>query len=245
MEDINQIAEIEGVNTNENPIDLNPRHARFSDLMWYDSNKEIHALVGGVGGIGSWLSFLLGRMGCNLYLFDNDEVDETNMGGQLYQSSQIGMSKVEAANLNIYSFSDNSKTETFTTYSEDSEACPITFSCFDNMKSRKIMFDIWAENHNGEGIFIDGRMLAESFQIYAVLPGSENRYRETLFDDSEVQDQPCSAKATSHTAAMISSMMVGIFTNYLSNIKTEMNIREVPFFTSFETHLITLNLELQ
>tara|TARA_R100000908_G_C3732712_1_gene131564 strand:- start:315 stop:1052 length:738 start_codon:yes stop_codon:yes gene_type:complete len=245
MEDTNQMVSIEGVNTNENEINLNPRHARFSDLMWYDSNNPPHALVGGVGGIGSWLSFLLGRMGCHLYLFDNDEIDETNMGGQLYQPSQIGMTKVEAAHLNIYNFTGNSDIETFSKYTEESEFCPITFSCFDNMKSRKIMFDIWANSHDGNGIFIDGRMLAESFQIYAVLPGSEDKYRETLFDDSEVEEQPCSAKATSHTAAMISSMMVGIFTNYLSNIKTEMNIREVPFFTSFETHLLMLNLELQ
>ena len=244
MEDTNQTVAIEGVNTNENEINLNPRHARFSDLMWYDPNDPPHALVGGVGGIGSWLSFLLGRMGCNLYLFDNDEIDETNMGGQLYQSGQIGMSKVEAASMNIYSFSNNSNIETFSKYTEESEACPITFSCFDNMKSRKIMFDTWAENHDGNGIFIDGRMLAESFQIYAVIPGREDRYRETLFDDSEVEEQPCSAKATSHTAAMIAGMMVGIFTNYMSNIKTEMDLREVPFFTSFETHLLTFNLEL-
>ena len=197
-----------------------------------------------MGGIGSWLSFLLGRMGCHLYLFDNDEIDETNMGGQLYQSGQIGMSKVEAALNNVYTFSGNSNIETFSKYTEESESCPIMFSCFDNMKARKLMFENWAAGDD-RSIFIDGRMLAESFQIYAVLPGSEDRYRESLFDDSEVEEQPCSAKATSHTAAMISSMMVGIFTNYLSNIKTEMNIREVPFFTSFETHLLTLNLELQ
>lgn len=85
-------------------------------------------------------------------------------------------------------------------------------------------------------------MLAESFQIFAVLPGTEDRYRETLFEDSEVQDQPCSAKATSHCGAMISSMMVGILTNYLSNVATNMNIREVPFKTTFEIPLLTFNI---
>lgn len=222
----------------------NPRHVRFSELMWYGDPQDTDIIVGGVGGIGSWLSFMLGRIGYNLYLFDNDEVDETNMGGQLYSSRSVGLNKASAAQQNIIDFSGAVSIETFGRYEESSDACPVTFSCFDNMLARKTLFENWAAQDDRE-IFIDGRMLAESFQVYAVLPGQEDRYRETLFDDGEVEEQPCSAKATSHTAAIIGGVMTSIFTNYMSNKKTGMDIREVPFMTTFEIPLLTFNVELQ
>jgi molybdopterin/thiamine biosynthesis adenylyltransferase len=227
MEDINQ-------------IDLNPKHARFSELMWYGPTHDI--IVGGVGGIGSWLTMLLGRAGYNLYLYDDDVIDETNMAGQLYKFTDIGREKATAVKEAVYDYSENAKVEICGRYEMDSEYCPIMFSCFDNMEARRFMFENWAAA-DGKSVFIDGRMLAESFQIYAVTPGNEDRYRETLFDDSDVEEQPCSAKATSHTGATIAGMMMSILTNHLSNVKLDMDIREVPFKTTFEIPLLTFNLE--
>jgi molybdopterin/thiamine biosynthesis adenylyltransferase len=220
----------------------NAKHTRFSELMWYDPNHDI--IVGGVGGIGSWLAMLLGRAGYTLHLFDDDTIDETNMAGQLYTIANIGSNKAAAIANSIYAYSQNSKVETYGRYTAESEACPITFSCFDNMAARKLLFENWAAQED-RSIFIDGRMLAESFQIYAVVKGKEEEYRATLFDDGEVQEQPCSAKATSHTAAIIGGMMTGILTNHMSNVKLDMNIREVPFMVTFEIPLLTFNIILQ
>ena len=195
MEDINQIMSIEGVNTNENSVD--PKHVRFSELMWYDPNHDI--IVGGVGGIGSWLAMLLGRAGYKLFLFDDDVIDETNMAGQLYKVSDIGKYKGAAVQEAIYAYSNNPDVTVMCRYEADSEYCPIMFSCFDNMEARKLLFENWAAGED-RSVFIDGRMLAESFQIFAVTPGN--------------------------------------------NIKLKMNIREVAFKTTFETPLLTFNLEL-
>ena len=213
------------------------KHGRFKELSWYDPNFDL--IVGGVGGIGSWLSFLLARAGYRLYLFDDDIIDESNMAGQLYQIKNIGMSKAAAMQANILDFSDNSKIELLGRYEKDSETCPITFSCFDNMAARKMLFENWRKQKD-RSIFIDGRMLAEGFQIYSVVAGREEAYVETLFDDSEVGEQPCSAKATSHCAAIISGIMMGIFTNHQANIKLNLYHRDVPFLTIFEIPLITL-----
>jgi molybdopterin/thiamine biosynthesis adenylyltransferase len=222
-------------------IPKNAKHTRFSELMWYDPNHDI--IVGGVGGIGSWLAMLLGRAGYRLHLFDDDTIDETNMAGQLYAIEDIGKNKAVAIAQSIYKYSQNNNVDIYSRYSQESESCPITFSCFDNMAARKLLFENWAAQED-RSIFIDGRMLAESFQIYAVIKGREEEYRATLFDDGEVVDQPCSAKATSHTGAMIASMMTGILTNHMSNVKLDMNIREVPFMITFEIPLLTFNLSL-
>jgi molybdopterin/thiamine biosynthesis adenylyltransferase len=238
MEDNNQIETIAGINVNEEPNHHN--HVRFSDLMWYDP-KFLEIAIGGVGGIGSWFATLVSRIGFkSMYLFDMDEIDTTNLGGQLYSADQVGQRKVDAVAHNITQFSSETVNR-MDKYTEESAILPVMVSCFDNMEARKLFFESWCLDPNRK-IFIDGRMVAESFQIFTVLPGQEDRYRETLFEDSEVQEQPCSAKATSHCGAMIGSMMVSILTNYMSNHKLKADIREVPFKVEFEIPLLTYTL---
>lgn len=59
------------------------------------------------------------------------------------------------------------------------------------------------------------------------------RYREFLFDDSEVEDAPCTMRQTSHSSALIASHMVSLFTNHLTNVKMKMDAFVVPFFWEF------------
>ena len=82
--------------------DIDNRKIRFSDAPW--ANSPQHIVVGGVGGIGSWASMYLARIGHLLYMYDMDKIDETNMGGQLYKLSQIGTNKAVAMMQNIKEF---------------------------------------------------------------------------------------------------------------------------------------------
>lgn len=216
------------------------KHGRFSDLSWYDPNEVI--IIGGQGGIGSWLSLFLSRAGYELYLYDDDIIEEHNIGGQLYSTNRLGQNKADAMNSICREFSGNHSIYTLGRYTEDSETSDIVFSCFDSMKARKDLFNNWKQQDNRK-MFIDGRMMAEGFQIYAVTPGKEEEYEATLFDDSEIAEQPCSAKATSHCGAIIAGMMMGIFTNNQSNIKLGFYHRDVPFKTTFEIPLMHLKSE--
>jgi len=54
-----------------------------------------------------------------------------------------------------------------------------------------------------------------------------------LFDDSEVEDEPCTLKQTTHMAAMIASYMTGFFTNFIVNVKEKDEVRQVPNLHSF------------
>jgi len=125
------------------------------------------------------------------------------------------------------------------TYNDQFFRAIAVFSCFDNMEARKLLFDLWINAPKAEsGIFIDGRQNAENLEVYAVLPENIDRYRETLFDDSEVEDLPCNFRATTHTGFITSALMISIYTNYLTNRYLREPVRTIPFKTSFNIPLM-------
>jgi hypothetical protein len=83
-------------------------------------------------------------------------------------------------------------------------------------------------------------MEAESFQIFAVQynPESIERYRETLFNDDEIEDLPCTFKATTATGLSVASNMVFIYNNYMANFLTGEDIREIPFKFEFNAPMM-------
>ena len=196
--------------------------SRFRDASWFESIETLATpiVVGGAGGIGSWLTLFLARMLSDtlLFLYDYDTVEEVNMAGQLFGKRHIRMSKVLAIQDVVTEYTDYTKLSAQNEkYTVDSLKSPIMFSAFDNMKARKVMFNNWSSEapKHKNAIFIDGRLLAEQLQIFFVTPKTAERYqKDFLFDDSEVEDANCSYKQTSHFAAIIAGKMVQGFTNW-------------------------------
>lgn len=219
---------------------IDNRKIRFSDALWASPNQ--HIVVGGAGGIGSWAAMFLARIGHHLYIYDMDTIEETNLGGQLYGQKQIGLNKAAATKENIHYFcGDDAHVTLYERYAEkDGIVTPIMFSCFDNMHARKIMFEKWAAYDKREA-FVDGRMLAEVGNVFLVQKGQEDAYREKLFDDSEVEEAPCSFKATSHCGALTGSQMVSVLNNYLTNKVSGFDDRIVNFQTDFELPTLTVD----
>lgn len=213
------------------------KHSRFSDAPFFRPGTVV--MIGGAGGIGSWLSLLLARVGCGIWLVDNDIIDEVNMAGQLYRSNDVDRTKVGAMRDILNEFAPLSKVYAIQNkVDEDNDyAAPYTFSAFDNMTARKILFEQWAKNPDRKAFF-DGRMLMESGQVFTVLPGMEDEYRKELFDDSEVEDQPCSAKATSHSGALIASLMVASFNNLVAKEIDEDSPRAFSFKMTYNLPLL-------
>lgn len=209
--------------------------SRFRDASWFEKadSFDIPIIIGGAGGIGSWLTVLLTRVLSSsnfIFLYDFDEVEEINMAGQLFGKSHIHMPKVQAVQMIVENFCDFNKLSLQNMkYDENSLRSPVMFSAFDNMKARKDMFNNWMKESEIEGygkIFIDGRLLAEQLQVFFVTPETAKLYKEKyLFDDSEVVAENCSYKQTSHFAASIAAKMVQGFTNWL--VKDE---AELPFY---------------
>ena len=211
---------------------------RFQGLDWYSQDNAPVVVVGGAGGIGSWLAFFLARANFNVILSDFDSVEEHNIGGQLFKRSQIGIYKAEAVGRNVSEFSTNTINAQIVKITEETATHEFMFSAFDNMDARRAMFKVWKRSWNSinRPIFIDGRLNAEQFQIFCVTPENADEYEKVhLFNDSEVEDAPCSAQQTTHTAAMIAGHMVGFFTNHITNINLRDEVREIPFMYEYFT----------
>lgn len=215
------------------------RKSRFSDAPFFKGAASLEVCIGGLGGIGSYLAFFLSRIVETIYGFDFDTVEKVNLAGQLFSNNHVGLSKAGAVRLLVNEYGHATFVPFKEAIEEDSEIPEnYVFSAFDNMKARKNLFSIWEKNENRE-LFIDGRLLADQYEVYFVQKGNEERYKTTLFDDDEVEEVSCSFKQTSHFAAMCGARMVHGFTNYLSQ---EM-MYKLPFHYAEEGNLFHHNIE--
>lgn len=220
----------------------NPRIQRFKDASWFTPMEMPDVSIYGVGSLGSYLTFFLGRMDCKLYIYDYDKLEPLNSSAQFYPINECKAMKFKVDSLKSWlsDFIGNdlditSNNEQIT--EEHSNVTPITFVCFDNMKARKIIFDKWSKLPHRE-IFIDMRANMEEFTVFVVKDDkSIQRYNDEFYSDESIPDLPCSMKSTSHCSAMCASIAIGLFTNYLSNKNSGEDIRDLPFSTKISIPL--------
>lgn len=141
--------------------------SRFSSAIWYEAIQKKTILLAGVGGIGSYVGFLLARMKPDaLFIYDPDIVETVNMSGQLYSMDDVGSFKVSALSGMISRYCDYGSTFAVPErFDESSEAADIMICGFDNMAARKLFFSKWVshvqskpEEERKNCLFIDGRI---------------------------------------------------------------------------------------
>jgi len=226
----------------------NIQHSRFSGTPWF-STEERMVLVGGAGGIGSWLALLLSRANITPMIVDFDILEAHNLAGQIFPKSLIGTKKVTAVEKVIKDFSGVSIFPVDAKVDEKFATAQWTFSAFDNMKARHDMFRNWKETfgNDPDAIFIDGRLEVESMWIYCVTGASDRiaKYEALLQEetDESIQEAECTMKQTSHSAAMIAANMVGFFTNHITNVMEGEQMRVVPYKWQYFIPLVMIEDE--
>ena len=231
--------------------------SRFSSAIWYENIQKKTVILAGVGGIGSYVGFLLARMKpASMFIYDDDIVEAVNMSGQLYGQSDLGRYKVSALAEMIRNYAGYSSVfaiiERFT---NESEAGDIMICGFDNMEARKTFFYKWATHVNSKPeeekkncLFIDGRLAAEEFQVLCIKGDDEyniSRYSsEYLFSDAEADETICSYKQTTFCANMIASYMVNLFVNFCANQCEPLIDRDLPFLTTYNAETMYLKTEV-
>lgn len=230
--------------------------SRFSSAIWYEAIQKKTILLAGIGGIGSWATFLLARMKpAALFIYDPDIVETVNMSGQLYSMNDVGSPKVSALSGMISRYCDYGSTFAVPErFDESSEAADIMICGFDNMAARKLFFRKWI-NHvqnkpaseRANCLYIDGRLAAEEFQVLCIKGDDEfniNRYgREFLFSDVEADTTVCSYKQTTFMANMIASVMVNLFVNFVANSCEPLIDRDLPFYTTYNAETMYYKTE--
>jgi molybdopterin/thiamine biosynthesis adenylyltransferase len=201
-------------------------NSRFKDAPWYLGSTKESILVVGAGGIASNALYCLTKtIPSKYYVIDFDRVEAINIGTQFFKKSQIGKYKVEAisetcnefADCNIITFNNKYNNECF----------PITITGLDNMKTRKEVFEEWRKQGDRE-ILIEARLRANLYEVYVVIKGREEEYSKTLFEDSEVDDGPCTFKQTAYFGMLVGARITHCLVNYLTNKYAKEEICNIP-----------------
>lgn len=230
---------------NSETLLISEETSRFNSAIWFDKTRKQDVTIAGLGGIGSYVVFMLSRLDVNtMTLYDPDIVERVNLSGQLYNSNQIGDYKVDAAANMIANYSNYySFVAKHEKLDENSIISKVTICGFDNMRARKDAFRNWTnfiarlpEEERGECLFIDGRLAAEELQVFCIKgddTDGERRYEPYLFSDSQAAPTVCSYKQTTFMANMIGSIIVNLFINFVANQCNPLIDRDLPFYTEY------------
>ncbi len=230
---------------------------RFSGAAWFDYVHHTDVLVAGVGGIGSWLAFMISRLNpASISLIDDDVVDASNMAGQLFRANDIGRLKVDAVQDIVQYFSRYHHVNTFPRRLQADDAVPKVVMCgFDNMEARRAAYFAWKQGleylsdvEKAKSVFIDGRLSAETLQVFCIsgdAPYYMQEYESKwLFSDAEAESTVCSYKQTSYCANLIASMMTNLFVNWCTNHCNPLVDRSLPFMTEYAAEQMYLKTEV-
>lgn len=244
---------------NSQTITIDETTSRFSGAIWYEEIQKQTVTLAGVGGVGSYVGFLLGRLKPQrLIIYDPDRVEITNMSGQLYSHADVNDYKVVAlANMIRRYAGYNNIVALDNRFDANSEATDIMICGFDNMEARRVYHEKWKQrvlsyptgsNDRKKCLFIDGRLAAEEFQVLSIQGDDDRAMKEYedkwLFNDVEAEETICSYKQTTFMANMIASVMVNIFVNFVANLCNPIIDRDVPFFMSYDASTMFYKVEM-
>ncbi len=184
---------------------------------------ELPVRLIGVGGVGAITALMLAKMSDGeIFVYDDDLVDEVNLATQFYRPEDIGENKANSIAKIANQFSD---TAIFTPISARYPTAVhkpawLVISAVDTIKSRK---SIW-QDMNGKmdwQWYLDARMGSERFDLYSLSRQDIEWYTAHLSQQSDetIPDEPCTAKATFYTAAIAAGHIGKTIRKILAGIK--------------------------
>lgn len=170
-----------------------------------------------------------------LTVYDFDVIEEHNFPNQLLPeilsgTTTIGMPKVvalQALVLAMTSVKITAKNERYT----HQELNGIVISAVDSMTVRMQIFEKIKRNPSVD-LFIDGRMSATNFQVYAQLPFKTELWEKSWFMDGDGDQTPCTAKTIIYNTMGIASEIANI-------IKLFINDEKYPLFIEKDYQKLT------
>lgn len=228
---------------------IDNRKARFSNAIWFENISKHKILLVGAGGVGSWLTIFLSRIGYDIQLVYFDTVEITNIAGQTFGIGDIGNYKVTSVHTLTRLLGCNNKLNTFN-YPLNNNIIyantDIFISAVDTIPARIELFKEFKKSIK-DSIYIEARLSAEMFQIYiftskTITKEQEEKYYNNLNNLYDLPEDACTFKQTTHIASMIGSVITTIITNWSSNIEIGAEVKSVPNFVEFNAEFLNLNV---
>jgi hypothetical protein len=232
---------------------ISVQYNRFKGADWFEIVQEQNVILAGLGGIGSWVSLFLSRLGPKtITLYDDDRFEAHNLSGQAFRINSLGRFKVEEAASIAIDFSNYTKSYAFNSkYTERCSTSKIMICGFDNMGARKLFYNKWKESiipeESHEYLFIDGRLTADMFQLFCIQGNDtyvQGEYeRNWLFEDKDADETDCTFRQTSHIAAMLGTYITTYFTNFCSNLSPDNFPKRIPWFMEYNSIVNTYDFK--
>lgn len=193
------------------------KYARQLDLITPEELLfPIHII--GCGGIGSWTTLMLAKMGCqNITVYDDDVVEEHNVASQFFKDTDLGEYKTIALYKNVLEQTGIhikcQKNEV-----EESMDNGVVILAIDSMEERIRLEQIYKDKNL---LIIDGRMGGLQLEIYV---RQACHYKDTLCEPIQVDKDSCTGKAISFNCATIGSWIANLIRLYSKGKLKESNI---------------------
>ena len=180
--------------------------------------EELSFVVIGAGAIGSFFVMTLAKMGAKkITVYDFDSIEEHNISNQMYPLDFIEMKKTDALQIVARNFGGCEIEVRGKWTPEDAVDAEVIVSAVDNMDVRK---ELWGHYNTHCNLFLDGRMSAMVYKVYAVDTDStvaSDFYETTLYPQSEAAQERCGEKSIIFTVLGVAGTMLNVLKQWIMN----------------------------
>lgn len=204
--------------------------------------SPIHII--GSGATGSWMAFLLAKMGLtNITVWDFDEIESHNIPNQMFGYKDVGKPKVEAIAEITKEFTNvdlNIKNEAV---DGTQRLAGVVFMLTDTMESRASIFRRAIKLNPAIEVLIETRMDFNGGRVYTIDPMDMDEvraYEETLYTDEEadvVGPSACGASSTIVATAL--DIVSHAIWNFINHTNQEENYNEILLDIQYKNTIVS------
>lgn len=177
-------------------------------------------LIVGAGSVGGWTALALGKLGCSsITVMDFDTVELHNVGPQIYKVIDEDSKKVEALQERLGFLLENpiEVIDAKWTPQFDMSDYDIVIVAVDNITNRREIFEKLQKVNDNTHLVIDARMASYGIEIYTYDPflvDTCKAYQDTLFEESETREIPCSERSVVFNVFVVAGMIADIIAQW-------------------------------
>lgn len=188
---------------------------------WLNPEAMPPGVIIGCGGLGSHTAERLAKMGMHdLTIYDDDKVEEHNLGSQNFDNDATGKPKVVALKEHLARVSEARVTACQEKYNgQPIKSGSIVICLVDSIGVRKKIWEQIAYDPNIP-LYIEARMAFREGQIYTVVPTDPDQielYEASFFENGQAEELPCTERSIDFNCAAVGCDIAAIVAEFVKN----------------------------